>query len=290
MLGAEPEFLQFDVPGVSGSHKLACTRWGNHNARHTVLCVHGLTRNGRDFDYLARALAEDYQVLCPDMAGRGKSQFLPDASGYNNASYVSDVVFMLAALGITHVHWIGTSMGGIMGMMAANSNPGLIDALVLNDIGALIPASGLARIRDIADFKTSFDTKEEAEAVFRKRCEHFGIREEAQWQQLLAYGIENRNGQFAFTYDPAIFSIGFSKDAPLADVNLWPLWQAVTGIPVLLIRGMQSDILLHETAVEMQSRHPRLTFYEIADTGHAPALMDAKQIALIQNWINATHT
>lgn len=282
----EPDILHFDIPGQE-THRMTCYQWGNPNASRTVLCVHGLTRNGRDFDYLAQRLAKDYRVLCPDIAGRGMSERLKDASGYNNVAYVADVVFMLASLGISKVHWIGTSMGGIMGMMAANSNPGLIDRLVLNDIGCVIPASGLARIRDIADFPASYDDRAKAEKAFRQRCQHFGIRDESEWQHLLKYGLEERGGRIYFTYDPAIFSIGFSKDTPLVDVNLWPLWEAVSALPVLLIRGMESDILLHETAVEMQSRHPQFTLHEIAGVGHAPALMEDGQMAVIEGWLGA---
>jgi len=281
----EPDILHFDIPG--GDRRLACYRWGDAKAARTVICVHGLTRNGRDFDFLAERLAQDYQVLCPDMAGRGQSQWLKDGSLYTNNTYIADVMYMLGKLSLTRVHWVGTSMGGIMGMMAPSVLPGLIDALVLNDVGCLIPASGLARIREIADLPTSYASRAEAETAFRGRCKYFGIEGEAQWRHLLKYGVEERDGRFAFTYDPAIFSAGFSKDTPLTDISLWPLWEAVKPIPTLLIRGAESDILPRETAVEMQARHPDLTLHEIIGVGHAPALMDEKQITLIQDWLRA---
>ena len=276
-----PEILQFETNG----HRISCARWGDKSAPRTILCAHGLTRNGRDFDNLAAALAQDYQVLCPDMPGRGKSQWLGDPTLYNPMIYIADVLAMLVQLSIPRVHWIGTSMGGIMGMMATQLYPGLIDALVLNDIGALIPASGLSRIRDIAGIPTCYADYAAAEASFRARCAGFGIRDEAHWKHLLKYGVELRDGNYCFTYDPAIFAIGYSKDTPLQDVNLWPLWESVAKVPVLLIRGVESDILLRQTAVEMQSRHPNLALHEIADTGHAPALMESSQIAIIQDWL-----
>ena len=283
----EPNYLYFDIPaGVAPAHRIACYQWGNPKAARTVVCVHGLTRNGCDFDYLAQKLAKDYQVLCPDMPGRGRSDWLTDPAGYTNAVYIADVVFMLASLGITQVDWIGTSMGGIMAMMAANLHKGLINHLVLNDIGAVIPASGVARIRDIADFKTCYDSRAEAEDVFRKRTATFGVKDEAQWQHLLAHGLEERGSQTCFNYDPAIFSAGFSKDAPLADIDLWGLWPAITHIPTLLIRGETSDILTHETAIEMGARHSNLRLQEIPGVGHAPALMDAEQIMLICQWLS----
>jgi len=158
---------------------------------------------------------------------------------------------------------------------------------VLNDIGCLIPASGLSRIRDIADAKTIFQTRAEAEIAYRLRCATFNITREEHWQHLFAYGIREKDGRFSYTYDLSIFTAGFSKDTPLADVDLWPLWEPLTKIPVLLLRGAQSDLLTHATAVEMRSRHPRLVLHEIENVGHAPALMEDKEKALIHEWISA---
>lgn len=290
----EPQRLDFTIPDAGpevekagGFHRIACMHWGDPAAPETVLCVHGLTRNGRDFDFLARALSREYRVLCPDMSGRGASQWLANPQGYNNAAYIADIQFMLVSLGITRVHWLGTSMGGIMGLMAANMRPGLITSLALNDIGCLIPAAGLHRIVDLADMQTRFSTYAEAEAAFRKRTATFGIRDETIWQQLLQFGIEKDDGGFRFTYDPALFKSGaFSKDN-IADVSLWPLWEAVTKMPVLLVRGAESDLLTHATAVEMREKHPALTLHEIPGAGHAPTLMEDEQIALIREWMSA---
>lgn len=287
----EPKLLHFDIPDTtqpSGRHRVACYRWGNPEAKQTVLCAHGLTRNGRDFDYLARALSHDYQVLCPDMPGRGHSQWLKNPAGYNNPAYVADVAWILRSLHISKVHWIGTSMGGIMGILAANSMPDVLQTLIINDIGCFIPAEGMQRIRDIADLKTSYKTRQDAEEAYRQRCANFGITNESHWQHLFNHGLRmHGNGAADFTYDPAIFSVGFPKDAEVTDVDLWPLWKAVTSIPVLLIRGSESDILLRRTAVEMESRHNDLLFYEASGCGHAPSLMENKEIALIHEWISA---
>jgi pimeloyl-ACP methyl ester carboxylesterase len=295
MLTEEPRQLEFAIPdtGADGRktdnfHRVNCLQWGNSDAAETVLCVHGLTRNGRDFDFLARALSPEFHVLCPDMPGRGKSQWLPDPQGYNNAAYIDDILYMLDSLKLTQLHWVGTSMGGILGMIAANKRPGLITSLLLNDIGCLIPASGLQRIADIADFQTRFASYAEAEAAFRSRTATFGIRDEAIWRHLLTHGIEKDGDGFRFTYDPGIFrTSAFSKHAPVADVSLWPFWEAVIPIPVLLVRGEASDILLHSTAIEMRSKHPDLTLQEIAGAGHAPTLMEDKQIAPIHEWMSA---
>ena len=284
-----PQRLEFLIPDATGGHRMVCWQWGAANLSRTLLCVHGLTRNGRDFDFLARALADNYCVLCPDIAGRGESDWLRNPLLYANPNYLADVGFILASLKIAQVDWIGTSMGGIMGMMMANLQPGLIKSLVLNDIGTLIPASGLARIRDIVDFPTSFSSHEEAENTLRKRCENFGIRDEEHWNHLIQYGIKNHDGRWIFTYDPAIFANGFAKDTPLVDVNLWGFWDAVTKIPVLLIRGEESDLLTSQTAEQMKATHPKLQRYEVPNTGHAPALMSKEQIDSIQSWLRKSN-
>ncbi len=281
----EPRQLFFDLPnlGNAGSHRLICYEWGNPKAARTVLCVHGLTRNGRDFDMLAQVLAEKCRVLCPDMPGRGKSEWLPDPAAYNYQTYVADLSYMLRELRLGQVQWVGTSMGGIIAMMM----PGLISALVLNDVGCLIPANGLQRILSYAGARgpSSFLTRADAEAALRVRAATFGIPSEAHWQHLFVHGIEPApDGSFRLAFDPAI-AAGFPQEKDISDVNLWPLWNPLREIPVLLIRGAQSDILTHDTAVKMRERHSDLTLHEIAGVGHAPALMTDDQIGLIADWL-----
>ena len=287
----EPKLLHFDIqdPANPGSRcRVACTQWGTPDSGPTVLCAHGLTRNGRDFDYLARSLCEHFHVLCPDMPGRGQSAWLKNPEGYHNTAYVAVVAFILRSFHINRVHWIGTSMGGIMGLLAASGQPGLLKSLTLNDIGCFIPASGLRRIADLADLKTSYKTRAEAEQAYHQRCAAFCITSEAQWQHLFQYGLRvHSSGVTDFTYDPAIFTTGFPKGAPVEDVDLWPLWEPVTQMPVLLIRGMESDILPRETALDMQERHTDLLLHEVEDAGHAPSLMDSREIALIHEWLYA---
>jgi len=285
-----PELIYFDIPDAGESadtHRIACAQWGKAGEKPTLLCVHGLTRNGRDFDYVADALAQDFHVLAPDVRGRGNSQWLGDTAGYSNPAYLSDIAFMLHALCITQVHWLGTSMGGILGMLAANATPGLIRSLILNDIGCLIPATGLLRVKELAHICTVFATRAEAEAALRMRTAGFVITQDAHWQHMYMYGLEQIDARWRFRYDPAIFTAGFSPDTPTADVSLWPLWPALAAMPILLLRGSKSDLLTHDTAIEMQAMHPKLTLHEIGGVGHAPALMDYKQIALIREWMSA---
>ncbi|MDE3059694.1 MAG: alpha/beta hydrolase [Pseudomonadota bacterium] len=282
----DPELLIFDLPEAG---RLVCYQWGKADAACTALCVHGLTRNGRDFDFLASALAAGCRVLCPDMPGRGRSDWLKDPAGYNYPAYVATVDFLLRAMNITSLDWIGTSMGGIIGMMMAGVRPGLIQKLVINDIGCLVSAAGIRRIMSNPPAPPC-PSLAEAETTLRERCAPFGIHEEAHWQHLFRYGLQERNGCVYPAFDPAILG-GYAKDrtkeAEVKDLDLWSLWEPVTKIPVLLIRGSESDILTRATALEMQARHPRLTLREFEHAGHAPALMDASQITMIRDWLKA---
>lgn len=283
----EPHALQCMVPDTAQTDtafRLAAVEWGTPGAM-PVLCVHGLTRNGRDFDWLAQRLCGQYRVLCPDMPGRGKSEWLPDAAGYSYPTYVSHLAYFIKSFNISRLHWIGTSMGGILGMMLANAFPGLIQSLTLNDIGCTISAEGLRRIVSYAGSPSSYPTRALAEGALRERVLPFGIHGDAQWRQFFEHSIEALpDGRWRIACDPAI-GASLPKIDDITDIDLWQLWPAVTKIPVLLLRGEQSDILTKETAQAMQARHPDLTYYEVANTGHAPALMDKDQIDLIQDWI-----
>lgn len=286
---SDPALLYFNIPNVAEpqlTHRMACWQWGNPHAAETVLCIHGLTRNGRDFDVLANALSSRYHVLAPDMPGRGKSEWLVDPTGYNNAAYVAGILFMLAQLGIRQPHWIGTSMGGILGLMAANSAPGLMRSFVMNDVGCVIPAAALKRILSYATARSTFATRAEAEAAMRFRCSTFGITDEVHWQLLFAHNIEPCAGGFRLTCDPAVFAAGPPADQPVQDMNMWGLWPAVTTMPVMLIRGMESDILPREVALQMQASHPHFTLYEVPNAGHAPALMAPEQVETIRKWLS----
>jgi pimeloyl-ACP methyl ester carboxylesterase len=283
-----PELLTFDIPSspqlFTSSHRLTCYQWGDAHAKDTVMCVHGLTRNGRDFDFLAEALAKDFRVLAPDMPGRGKSEWLANPAGYSYPAYVADMQYMLAALKLSRVHWIGTSMGGIIGMMMANAIPGLLSSLVLNDVGCVVSAAGLKRIMSYAGIKMQFPSRTEGEATLRKICQPFGIRDERHWQHLFEYSLESApDGGVRLAYDPNI-----AAAIPMAepvDIHLWGLWPTVIQIPTLLIRGVDSDILSPDTAWAMQAQHPRLTFYEVPEAGHAPALMADAQTHYVRQWL-----
>lgn len=274
--------LSFSTPRT-----ITCYEWGAPDAARTALCVHGLTRNGRDFDFLAHSLAEQgYRVLCPDMPGRGKSPWLPSADGYNNMTYAADVLHILDALNIEKVDWVGTSMGGIIAMMLAASAPQRINKLVLNDVGAVISGAGLARIFGYASNRLSFATRAEGEAVMRIIFAPFGITDETHWQHMFEHSlVAHSDGAFTLAYDPAIIASLPRPEGEVKDVDLWPFMAGIFAIPTLLIRGAQSDLLTHETALAMKAAHPRLALHEVPNAGHAPSLMDACDIRVIGEFL-----
>lgn len=283
MAAADTLFL--DVPFVPEPHRLNYRRWGDPQAEETVLCLHGLTRNAHDFDFLAEALAADYQVIAPDLPGRGDSDWFLSPALYNYQTYLFDMQCLIYALELPRVHWVGTSLGGIVGMMIAGAMPGMMRSLVLNDIGCVVSSAGLKRILSYAGIKMHFDSRAEAESVMRNVCAPFGIREESHWRHLLAHSIrETEDGKAHFIYDPAI-ATSIPLEDFVQDINLWALWEPVKAVPTLLIRGESSDILTRETAMAMQAAHPNLALHEVEGAGHAPALMDAGQIAAIKEWL-----
>lgn len=257
----------------------------------TVVCVHGLTRNSFDFDRLAQTLADSgYRVLCPDMVGRGRSDKAPDPLLYNYATYLNDLYLLLKHERATGVSWIGTSMGGILGMMMAAQNPRLVRKLVLNDVGAFIPQAALERIAGYAGNQPRFETLAEAEAYCRDTYGTFGLTRDSDWQVFTQNSIVPVPGQrgdndYVLAYDHALVSTFMG--VPLTDVNLWPLWES-NFAPTLIVRGKQSDLLTPETAAAMATcAHAELV--EFDGCGHAPSLMVSDQIETVRRFVTHPH-
>jgi pimeloyl-ACP methyl ester carboxylesterase len=268
--------------GPHGFHRVAYTDWG---AGPPVLCVHGLTRNGRDFDRLAAALARSRRVVCPDVVGRGRSDRLAQPEDYGYPLYLSDMTALIARLGVTEVDWIGTSMGGLIGMMLAAQPNTPIRRLVLNDVGPLVPAAALRRLATYVGEDPRFETLAELEAYLRKVHAPFGPLSDADWAHLAAHGHRAlEDGGFGLAYDPAIAR---ALNGALFDVDLWSIWEQVRH-PVLVLRGADSDLLLPETAAQMTRRGPGATLIEFPGVGHAPALTAPEQIAAIREWLDST--
>jgi pimeloyl-ACP methyl ester carboxylesterase len=271
--------------GPHGFHRIAYTEWGEPSAPRTLICVHGLTRNGRDFDRLAAALAERWHVICPDVAGRGRSDWLPVAA-YNNAQYLADMNALIARVGAKEVDWLGTSMGGLLGMQLAAQPNTPIRRLVLNDIGPYIPKAALDRIADYVGQDPHFATLEELEAYLRRVHAPFGPMSDQDWRHLALQGYRRlEGGGFGLAYDPAIGQ-AFRANG-LKDVDLWPVWDAIR-CPVLVLHGAESDLLLADTAAEMQRHGPPAKVVDIPGVGHAPALVAENTIAMVRDWLSAT--
>ena len=238
-----------------------------------VLCMHGLTRNSRDFTELAEHLAQDRRVIVPEMRGRGQSDYAPDSSSYNPAQYVADVEALLESEGIDRFIAIGTSMGGLMTMLLAHSKPGRIVAVVMNDIGPEVNPDGIERIKSYVGQGRSYPTWVHAA---RSLCDVHGSSfpdyDLEEWldmaKRVLVLG---QNGRVSYDYDMAI-SEPFNEPGGAAPADLWVAFEALEGVPMLLVRGELSDLITEATVREMKARNPAMTSVTVPRVGHAPML------------------
>lgn len=291
---------------TSGFHKMFYTDWGDPASQRVVICVHGLSRNCRDFDFLAQALADDCRVVCPDVVGRGRSDWLLNKNDYNYPQYMGDLNALMARVtawpapsnwlgklanflarryGSRSIYWVGTSMGGLLGMLLAALPNSPIRKLVVNDVGPLIPRKSLERIGTYLGKDPHFKTFEELEAYVRLVSASFGPLTDAQWHHLTLYSArQHEDNSWGMNYDPDI-AVPFRK-GPLLDIDLWGYWDKIT-CPTLALRGVESDLLLKETAAQMQLRGPRARLVEFAGIGHAPVLMAEDQIKVVRDFLLA---
>ncbi|OBS30524.1 hydrolase [Tepidimonas fonticaldi] len=257
--------------------------WGPEDAP-VVLAWHGLARTGRDMDELAAWLSPRYRVLCPDTIGRGLSQWSPDpAQEYCLAFYARLATSLLDQLDIERVHWVGTSMGGAIGMVcAARPLRGRIRRLVLNDIGPALAPAAVQRIRTYAGNPAAFDTVSALEAYFRTVYQPYGYLSDAQWRRLTETSVRRLpDGRVTPHYDPAMVQQFIHHPH---DYDLWPVYDSLD-VPVLCLRGADSDLLLPETAEAMRDRGPRAVVVTVAGCGHAPALNVPAQLDLVQRFL-----
>lgn len=263
-----------------GFHTIAYTDWGDTSQSHAVICVHGLSRNGRDFDPLAQALAQQgYRVLCPDMPGRGQSAWFQDSQDYNYPQYLQALTSLIAHAQLTSVDWIGTSMGGILGMFMATQAHTPIRNLILNDVGAFIPGSSLKTIKRYLSLMPTFKKRETAQKFLQQILSTFGPITSDQLTHLVEYSFFlNKKQRFQLAFDPKILETLVPED-----VDLWPFWERLT-CPVFLIRGAHSKVLPDPVARQMCQRE-HTHFHCVEDAGHAPALMAPEQIAPVIAWL-----
>jgi pimeloyl-ACP methyl ester carboxylesterase len=279
-------FTERHYVGLSpgGFHRVRYLEWGARDGRATVICVHGLTRNAHDFDRLAERLSQSCRVIAVDIVGRGGSDWLKDPAHYTYAQYQADMNALIARLDVERVHWIGTSMGGLIGMFLAAVPNTPLASLLLNDVGPIIPKTALQRIADYVGLENRFSSLEALERNMRKVHAPFGPLTDEQWAHLVRHGHRRLpDGTFAPAYDPTIAD---NVRKGIADVDLWAFWDRITA-PTMVFRGVESDLLSAATAQEMAQRGPRARIVEFSGIGHAPALMAEDQIATIESWLAA---
>lgn len=297
--------------GPHGFHSIAYTEWGDPAAHRVVVCSPGLTRNSRDFDFLAERLATRCRVICMDVAGRGRSDWLQDKSDYGFDLYQSDSATLIARATsqrrrslfawlrhvlperASEVYWVGTSMGGIIGMLLAARAGSPIRRLVLNDVGATIPWAALSRLKGFVRRHERFTDLRDVARYVRETYAGFGALTDTQWRHLTRHSVTRlKEGGYRLAYDPSIEASlwnGSDLDMPLGlesmrGVNLWRHWDAIRA-PTLILRGADSDVLPRDVAREMLGRGPKATLVEFAGVGHAPALMSGDQISAIEAFL-----
>ena len=283
----DPRFRHVDCLSPAGFHRMAYVEWGDPDNPEVLMCVHGLTRMGRDFDRLARAMADRYRVVCPDVVGRGLSDWLREPAYYGIPQYASDMVTLIARLDVERIDWVGTSMGGLIGIALAGQAGAPIRQMVINDVGPRLGPVAIARIGSYVGQPVSFANLDEAVDYQSVAAAPFGLRTREQWRELVAPTLREVNGRLAFRYDPSI-AIPFRNTTPEAaaagEAATWALYDRITA-RTLLVRGAQSDLLTPETAAEMGQRGPRPRVVEVPEVGHAPTFMPAHEIELVRGFL-----
>jgi pimeloyl-ACP methyl ester carboxylesterase len=280
----QPRIGSIKAVSPGGFHEVFYTDWGDPAAERVIVCVHGLTRNGRDFDALAEGLTASLpvRVICPDVAGRGRSQWLLDPLHYGYPQYIADMTALLAQLGLARVDWIGTSMGGLIGMFLAAAPNSPVRTLVMNDVGPVLSRAALERIADYVGTDARFSSLAELEAHLRRIHAPFGPLTDSQWRHLALHGHRfNADGSYGLAYDPRIAA---NVKLGVQDWDFWPVWDAVIA-PSLVLHGAQSDILSADTADAMSNRGPKAALASFDGIGHAPALMSREQIGVVTRWL-----
>jgi pimeloyl-ACP methyl ester carboxylesterase len=280
-----PRTLSLRGLSAHGFHRVVYYEWGEHENPNVVVCVHGIGRNGRDFDVLGEALAGTHRVLAPDMPGRGASEWLREPMDYVAPTYLATLTALIAASGAPDVGWVGTSMGALLGIMAAALPGTPVSRLVVNDAGPVIEPAALARIGQYFGTDPTFATYDEFKAYVRQISAPFGPLTDEQWEHLVRTNSRRRaDGRWGIGYDPAIAVPFRAHPAP---ANLWPLWDAIA-CPTLVLRGAESDLLSHATAQAMSQRGPRARVIEFAGIGHAPMLLARDQVDSVVDFLRST--
>jgi pimeloyl-ACP methyl ester carboxylesterase len=297
----EPALNFVNCPDANGGHHMAWWQWGNPAAAHVIVCAHGLARQGRDFDVLAQALVArggpDVRVICPDVVGRGKSDWLKDPMGYQIPNYAADMLVLLAQLKPGKLDWIGTSMGGLIGMVICGQPdlplPVPVRKLLLNDVGPVIQWEALVRIGQYLGNAPRFASLEQAAQAMWAISTTFGPHTPAQWLELSKHMVRPANdegdmqGGVVLHYDPAIavpFRTITQESAAQAQDATWALYDNIQA-QTMLVRGALSDVVSPQTALTMTQRGPKARLVEIAGVGHAPTFVADNQVEIACRFI-----
>ncbi|NEX63811.1 alpha/beta fold hydrolase [Noviherbaspirillum galbum] len=272
------------------SHYMTCLgreihymKWGDES-KPALVMWHGLARTSRDFDDLAAALAGSYHIVCPDTIGRGLSQWSPDPDKEYCLAFYADLArAFVDQLGFTRFRWVGTSMGGAIGMVAAATTlKGRVSHLVLNDIGPKIADAAVTRIRSYAGSPPQFDTVTQLEQYFRTVYKPYGWQSDAQWRRMAETSVRRLpDGKVTPHYDPNMVRQFIAHPD---DYARWTEYDTLD-MPVLVLRGVDSDLLLQDTAEEMTRRGPKARLEVIPGCGHAPCLNVPEQIGLVAGFL-----
>jgi len=273
-------------------HRMAYWEWpcqSGNAAAPVLLCVHGLTRQGRDFDALAQRLSRHYRVICPDIAGRGQSDWLAEPMAYNNLQYSSDLVTLMARLNVEELDWLGTSMGALIGIVVASRAGKRVRRLVLNDAGPVVPPAALQRLKGFVGVTQRFASEQEGMDYLISVSRGFGAHTPEQWRALSRPMLRAEDGGFVLHYDPKIALVlqaANEQAMGLGEALLWRCYDRISA-RTLLLRGALSDLLLREAAEAMTQRGPKAQLQEIAGVGHAPALQSDAQIDVVERFLLA---
>jgi pimeloyl-ACP methyl ester carboxylesterase len=293
----EPSLHYVSCHDADGGHRMAYWQWGNPQSGHVVICVHGLSRQGRDFDVLAQALcakSPDIRVICPDVVGRGQSDYLKDPQGYQIPAYAADMLTLLAQIKPTTLDWVGTSMGGLIGLVLSGQPdlplPTSVRRLVLNDVGPVIEWQALQRIGEYLGHPVQFSSVQEAADFLLSISTTFGPHTPKAWLALSRHMVKpmaNGSERLVLHYDPNIavpFRTMTPESAQQSEALLWQLYDQVTA-QTLLTRGALSDLLTPETALQMTQRGPKAKLVEFAGIGHAPTFVADDQVNTVASFL-----
>lgn len=271
-----------------GFHRNYYRQWGDADNDNVIVCVHGLTRISRDFDTLAKELAQDYRVICPDIVGRGFSDWLGNRQNYNFPQYCSDMNALIGHLRVEKVHWLGTSMGGIIGLIISAMENTPIQSLILNDVGPEIKRSELQRLGRYIGRAPLFYSEEELFNYYKETYQAFGYLTDKQWQQMAIYCSFKEEDHYRLHYDPKLGD-AFRSSYSFFNFDLWKYWEDIN-CPTMLVRGELSSFFPRELMESMLEKENTNHFIEVPNVGHTPTLTTEQEIKAIKDFYRAIHS